>query len=84
MTTDRNIMGVPEIRSYGREVIEGGVVVRYEVRQPGEADRAPVALFRPTEVDPDERSACVICREAWPAHTMSDGICVPCFHGGTD
>ncbi len=44
-----NVMGVPEIRSYQRKAIEGGVVIRYEVRQPGERDWTPVKLFQPTE-----------------------------------
>ncbi|HEV2129159.1 MAG TPA: hypothetical protein VGR22_11115 [Thermomicrobiales bacterium] len=46
MITETNVMGVPEVRSYQREVIEGDVVICYEVRQAGERDWQPVRLFR--------------------------------------
>ena len=81
MTTDRNTMGVPELRHYAREEIEGGVVIRYEVRKPGERDWQPVTLFRPTDTHPEARVACILCGERFPARSMSSGICIPCFWG---
>jgi transcription antitermination factor NusA-like protein len=49
MTTEINVLGVPELRNYYREVIDGVVIIRYLVRQPGERDWTPVKLFIPTE-----------------------------------
>jgi hypothetical protein len=46
--TDTNIMGVPEIRHYQRQELEGVIVVTYEVRQPGEHAWQPVRLVRLT------------------------------------
>ncbi|HEV2127839.1 MAG TPA: hypothetical protein VGR22_04385 [Thermomicrobiales bacterium] len=45
MITETNIMGVPEIRNYECRVIEGAVIVTYEVRGPGERDWQPVRLI---------------------------------------
>ncbi len=44
-----NQLDVPEVRNYRREAIEGGVVIAYEVRHPGEREWTPVCLFQPTE-----------------------------------
>ncbi len=41
-----NVMGVPEIRHYRREVLDGVVIVRYEIRQPGERDWTPVRVWK--------------------------------------
>ncbi len=49
MTTRSNQLSVPEITAYSRQKIDGGVVIRYMVRQPGETEWRPVKLFRPTE-----------------------------------
>jgi hypothetical protein len=46
---DRNQLSVPEIRNYRQRPIEGGIVITYEVRQPGAADWQPVKLYRSTE-----------------------------------
>jgi hypothetical protein len=46
MSTDINPFDCPEIRHYRREVIDGAVIVRYEIRQPGERDWTPVRLIR--------------------------------------
>ena len=46
MITATNMLSVPEIRNYQEQVIEGAVIVRYEVRQPGAADWRPVRLVR--------------------------------------
>ena len=48
MLTATNVLSVPEIRNYRCEAIEGGVVIRYEVRQPGAVDWTPVRLVRLT------------------------------------
>lgn len=58
MTTETSVMGVPEISCYSRHEIEGGVIIRHLVRQPGECDRQSVRLFRPTGPDPEARVAC--------------------------
>jgi hypothetical protein len=39
---------LPEIRRYRRQVLEGAVIVTYEVRQPGEHDWHPVRIVRLT------------------------------------
>ena len=44
-------LSVPEIRNYHREVIEGGIVITYEVRHPAERDWTPVKLFRFAEAE---------------------------------
>jgi hypothetical protein len=46
MSTDINPFDCPEIRHYRRDVLDGVVVVRYEVRQPGERDWQLVQLVR--------------------------------------
>lgn len=51
MITERNEMGVPEIRNYRREEIEDGIIVTYEQRQPGEHDWRPVKLFQAIDVE---------------------------------
>jgi hypothetical protein len=43
--TSTNVLSVPEISRYPRQEIEGGVVIRYLVRQPGERDWTPVKEF---------------------------------------
>ncbi len=48
MITEINVMGVPEIHCYSRQVIESAVIVTYKVRQPGERDWMPVYLVRLT------------------------------------
>ena len=47
--TGTNMLNVPEIRNYRQRPIEGGIVITYEVRQPGEADWQPVTFFKSTE-----------------------------------
>jgi hypothetical protein len=49
MVTTTNLLLVPEIRIYTRTEIEGGIVISYEVRQPGAVNWQPVRLFRSTE-----------------------------------
>jgi hypothetical protein len=46
--------GVPEISCYSRQEIEGGVIIRYLMRMPGERDWTPVTLVVPAE---DRRQA---------------------------
>ncbi len=53
--TERNEMDVPEVCCYSRQEIEGGVVIRYLVRQPGERDWQPVKLFVPEKPAPPRR-----------------------------
>jgi hypothetical protein len=49
MITEINIMGCPEITAYSRQEIDGGVIIRYMVRQPGERTWTLVKLFVPAE-----------------------------------
>ncbi len=49
MLTHKNELTVPETSCHSREEIEGGTIVRYLIRQPGETEWRPVKLFRPTE-----------------------------------
>ncbi len=49
MLTHKNVLTVPEVSCYSRQEIEGGVIIRYLVRSPGETAWRPVKVFRPTE-----------------------------------
>jgi hypothetical protein len=49
MITRSNQLTVPEVSCYSRQEIEGGVIVRYMIRNPGEVEWKPVKVFRPTE-----------------------------------
>ncbi len=49
MITRTNELTVPEVSCHSREQIEGGVIVRYLIRQPGETAWRAVRLFRPDE-----------------------------------
>ena len=46
MITRSNQRTVPEVSCYSREEIEGGVIIRYQVRSPGETAWRPVKTFR--------------------------------------
>ncbi len=48
MTTETNVLAVPESRCYSRQVIESAVIVTDGVRQPGERDWMLVCLVRLT------------------------------------
>ncbi len=54
MITETNQMGVPEVRNYSRQMIEGGTLVAYEVRDSGERGWHPVRLFVPDDTPPVE------------------------------
>lgn len=81
-----NPLNVPEIRNYHREATEDCVIVRYEVREPGEAHWHPVELIA------EELNTPVICREcrsSWPRRSTSDPdglgpICIPCTYPTVD
>jgi hypothetical protein len=49
MIGETNRLDCPEIRHYSRQVLEGVVIVTYEVRQPGERTWTLVKLFVPAE-----------------------------------
>ena len=49
MLTPTNQLDVLEVTGYSRQEVEGGIVIRYLVRTPGERDWRPVKVFRPTE-----------------------------------
>lgn len=49
MITHKNVLSVPEVSCYSREEIDGGVVIRYMIRTPGETVWRPVKLFRPDD-----------------------------------
>ncbi len=49
MISDENNLTVPEISAYSREEIEGGVIIRYMIRNPGEVEWKQVKMFRPDE-----------------------------------
>ncbi len=49
MITSTNALTVPEIACHSREEVDGGVVIRYLIRQPGETAWRAVKLFWPTE-----------------------------------
>ncbi len=55
MIGDTNRLDVPEVTAYIREQVDGGCVIRYMVRRPGETEWRPVKLFRPTEPVANER-----------------------------
>ncbi len=46
MSTETNRLDCPEIRHYQREVLDGVVIVTYEIRQPGASDWQLVKLVR--------------------------------------
>jgi len=46
MISSTNEISVPEVSCYSREVIEGGWVIRYMIRRPGETTWQPVKVFR--------------------------------------
>jgi hypothetical protein len=49
MIGDTNRLDVPEVTAYIREQVDGGCVIRYLIRQPGETAWRAVRLFRPAE-----------------------------------
>jgi hypothetical protein len=49
MITRKNHLTVPELACHSREEIEGGYVIRYMIRYPGEVEWRAVKVFRPTE-----------------------------------
>ncbi len=51
MITRSNQLTVPEVSCYSRQQIEGGVIIRYMIRNPGETAWRPVKVFRATEQD---------------------------------
>ncbi len=46
MITRSNELTVPEVAAYSRQQIEGGTIIRYLIRQPGETEWRVVKLFR--------------------------------------
>ncbi len=46
MLTRTNMLTVPEVSCHSREEVEGGVIIRYLIRQPGETEWRPVKVFR--------------------------------------
>ncbi len=76
MLTKTNRLDVPEITAYSRQDVEGGHVVRYLQRQPGQTCWEPVTIFRP---DPEALVPCRQCGEPVPPRSLSDGVCVPCL-----
>ncbi len=50
MLSHKNQLSVCEVSCYSRQQIDGGVIIRYMIRTPGEAVWRPVKLFRPDEV----------------------------------
>ena len=48
MLTPTNQLSVMEVSAYSRQEIEGGVIIRYLVRKPGERNWTPVTIFRAT------------------------------------
>jgi hypothetical protein len=55
MLTRTNMLDVAEVSCHSREEVEGGTIIRYMVRRPGETEWRPVKLFRPTEPVANER-----------------------------
>ncbi len=47
MLTHKNQLSVCEVSCYSRQQIDGGIVIRYMIRTPGETVWRPVKLFRP-------------------------------------
>ena len=48
MLTPTNQLSVMEVSAYSRQEIEGGVIIRYLVRKPGERNWTSVTIFRAT------------------------------------
>ena len=46
MGTPVNRLSVPEIACYQRREIEGGTIIQYVMRKPGESVWTPVKIFR--------------------------------------
>ncbi len=61
MITRSNQLTVPEVSCYSRQEIEGGVIIRYMIWNPGEVEWRPVKVFRPDEPaqDTQERPSAV-------------------------
>ena len=55
MISYTNRLTVPEVTAYSRQEIEGGVIIRYMVRSPGEVEWRAVKVFRPTEPGASEQ-----------------------------
>ncbi len=55
MLTPTNLLDVPEITAYSQQDVEGGTVIRYLQRMPGEREWQPVKLFIPQEPSPPKR-----------------------------
>ncbi len=55
MITHKNQLSVCEVSCYSRQEIEGGVIIRYMIRNPEEVEWRAVKVFRPTEHDQDSR-----------------------------
>lgn len=53
MITRSNQLTVPEVSCYSRQEIEGGVIIRYMIRNPGEVEWRAVKVFRPDDHDQD-------------------------------
>ncbi len=49
MLTHKNQLSVCEVTAYSRQHIDGGIVIRYMIRTPGETVWRPVKLFRPDD-----------------------------------
>jgi hypothetical protein len=52
-----NQLSVPEVSCYSREHIEGGVIIRYMIRKPGEVEWRSVKVFRADEPPAPQREA---------------------------
>jgi hypothetical protein len=57
MISHTNKLTVPEVTAYSKERIDGGVLIHYLVRDPGEMAWRAVRLFRPDEPAADEAVA---------------------------
>ncbi len=71
MLTPTNRLDCPEITCYSRQEVEGGVVVCYLLRDPGERCWQPVALFSPSEIQ-------IIAQEAvadWYTNPDAEPFC---------
>ncbi len=66
MLTHKNQLTVPEVSCYSRQQVDGGVVIRYMIRRPGETVWRPVKLFRP-----DDASGAQSCAPAQPERVTS-------------
>jgi hypothetical protein len=49
MITRSNQLTVPEVSCHSRQEVEGGVIIRYLIRNPGEVEWRAVKVFRATE-----------------------------------